>query len=95
MPSFMHTHPLTGLLAGLFDLAPGPARTASKGATPRTIPDPETGQPLQVAAVELSDSGVCPSCTTHGTGSYVSFVSDLRLAFACRSCQKLVWLAGA
>jgi hypothetical protein len=91
----MHTHPLTGLLAGLFDHAPGGARVAPKGTTPQTIPDPDTGQPLQVAAVEVSDRGVCPACTTHGVGSYVSFVADMRLAFACRSCQQLVWLAGA
>jgi hypothetical protein len=91
----MQTHPLTDVLASLFEHTPGAARSASKGTAPRTIPDPETGQPLQVATVELTDSSVCPSCTTHGTGSYVSFVSDLRLAFACRSCQKLVWLAGA
>jgi hypothetical protein len=30
-----------------------------------------------------------------GGGGYVSFVSDLRLAFACPSCRTLVWIAGA
>jgi hypothetical protein len=90
----MHTHPLTDILAGL--LSSKGARVVSKSATTvQSIPDPETGQPLQVATVEVSERGVCPSCTAHGAGSYVSFVSDLRLAFACSSCQQLVWLAGA
>jgi len=48
-----------------------------------------------VAAVELSERTVCPECTQLGAGGYVSFVADLRLAFACPSCLKLVWVAGA
>ena len=62
---------------------------------PSAIPDPQTGRPLRVASVELSDRGVCPACTQLGAGGYVTFVSDLRLAFACPSCRKLVWIAGA
>ena len=80
---------------GLFELLPqahGAPRLASAAAAPRTIPDPQTGRPLKVAAVELSDRGVCPSCTQSGAGGYVSFVSDLRLAFACPSCLKLTWV---
>jgi hypothetical protein len=61
----------------------------------RTVPDPQTGRPLKIASVEISDRGVCPACAQLGTGGYVSFESDLRLAFACPSCRKLVWLAGA
>jgi hypothetical protein len=38
---------------------------------------------------------VCPACTQLGAGGYVSFVADLRMAFACPSCRKLVWIAGA
>ena len=64
-------------------------------AAPRTVPCPETGRPLRVASVEVSDRGVCPACAQLGAGGYVSFVSDLRLAFACPRCSKLVWLAGA
>jgi hypothetical protein len=50
---------------------------------------------LKVASLELSDHSVCPACTTLGSGGYVSFVADLRMAFACPSCRTLVWLAGA
>ena len=83
---------------GLFEFRPhalGGARLASVASAPRTIPDPQTGRPLIVASVEVSERGVCPSCTQLGAGGYVSFVSDLRLAFACPSCRKLVWMAGA
>ena len=62
---------------------------------PRTLPDPQTGHPLKVANVEVSDRSVCPACTTLGSGAYVSFEADLRLVFACASCQTLVWIAGA
>jgi hypothetical protein len=48
-----------------------------------------------VASVEVSDRTVCPACTQLGAGGYVSFVGDLRLAFACPSCLKLIWIAGA
>lgn len=90
--------PITDLFHGLFELragAQGRPQLASAAAGPGSIPDPQTGRPLKVASVELSDRGVCPSCTQLGAGGYVSFVSDLRLAFACPSCRKLVWLAGA
>ncbi len=86
------------LFHGLFELrtgAAGEALIASNAAAPRTIPDPATGRPLKVASLELSEHGVCPACTRHGAGGYVSFVSDLRLAFACPGCRTLVWLAGA
>lgn len=88
----------TDLFHGLFELrtqAHEAPRLTSNAAAPRTIPDPQTGRPLKVASLELSDRAVCPSCTSLGTGGYVSFVSDLRLAFACPSCRKLVWIAGA
>ena len=61
----------------------------------RTVPCPETGRPLKVASIEVSDRGVCPACAQLGSGGYISFESDLRLAFACPSCRKLVWIAGA
>ncbi len=69
-------------------------RLASSAAAPRTIPDPQTGRPVRVASVELSDRGVCPACAQLGAGGYVSFVSDLRLAFACPSCRQLIWITG-
>ena len=102
----MDTLPRTDLFHGLFELLParsdvdGPhaksrPRLGSNAAAPRAIPDPQTGRPLKVASLELSERGVCPACTQLGAGGYVSFVSDLRLAFACPSCRKLVWIAGA
>jgi len=48
-----------------------------------------------VETVEISERAVCPACTQFGGGGYVSFEADLRLAFACPSCRKLVWIAGA
>jgi hypothetical protein len=68
---------------------------AAASQSPRTVPCPETGRPLRAASLEVSETGVCPACARLGTGGYVSFVGDLRLAFACPSCQKLVWIAGA
>jgi hypothetical protein len=90
--------PRTDLYHGLFEWRPGSdggGQLDANADAPRHVPDPETGRPLKVATLELSESGVCPSCTQLGAGGYVSFVSDLRLAFACPSCCKLVWLAGA
>jgi hypothetical protein len=86
------------LFHGLFELndaAHGKLRLPSAVPGPRAIPDPQTGRPLKVAGVELSDRGICPACTQLGSGGYVSFEADMRLAFACPSCQKLVWIAGA
>ena len=62
---------------------------------PRTVPCLDTGRPLQVATLEVSDRGVCPACMRLGAGGCVSFVADLRPALACRICRKLVWIAGA
>ena len=70
-------------------------RQAGAKDAPRAIPCPDTGRLLKVASLEVSDRGVCPACTQLGSGGYVTFVSDLRLAFACPSCRKLVWIAGA
>ena len=86
------------LFYGLFELkhqAQGTARLMSSVSAPRAIPCPDTGRPLKVASVEVSDRGVCPACAQLGAGGYVTFVSDLRLAFACPRCLKLVWIAGA
>jgi len=83
---------------GLFELClgrHGHPQVASSSSAPESIPDPETGRPLKIASLELSERGICPACTHAGAGAYVSFVSDLRLAFACPTCRQLVWLAGA
>ena len=89
--------PTTDLFYGLFELRAtvhGQPQLMSRSAPPASVPDPQTGRPLKVAAVELSERSVCPACTQLGAGGYVSFVSDLRLAFACPSCRKLVWING-
>jgi hypothetical protein len=94
---------MTDLFFGLFEWKQRSSDTARTFAVreavdkraPRTIPDPQTGRPLKVASLEVSDRGVCPACAQLGAGGYVSFESDLRLAFACPSCRKLVWIAGA
>jgi hypothetical protein len=94
----MENTPRTDLFHGLFALLPGAhgrGRLASNASAPRSIPDPQTGRPIQVASVELSELGVCPACAELGSGGYVSFVSDLRLAFACPHCRKLTWIVGA
>ena len=90
--------PRTDLYHGLFRWHPadqGPAHLSAHEAAPRVVPDPQTGRMLKVASLELTERGVCPACAQLGTGGYVSFVSDLRLAFACPSCKSLVWLTGA
>ena len=71
---------------------PSLVRTAP---TPASIPDPETGRPLRVATVDSRAKAICPSCAASAEGGFVSFVGDLRLAYACPSCAQLVWLQGA
>ena len=88
----------TDLFHGLFvwqRAGSEPGRLARHSNAPNAVPDPATGRLLKVASVEISDRAVCPACTQLGAGGYVSFVSDLRLAFACPSCRRLVWIAGA
>jgi hypothetical protein len=88
----------TDLFHGLFvwqRAGSEPGRLARHSNAPNAVPDPATGRLLKVASVEISDRAVCPACTQLGGGGYVSFESDLRLAFACPSCRRLVWIAGA
>lgn len=73
--------------------APG-SRLVRHPAAPPTLPDPLTGRALRIATVELSGA-ICPSCSKRGNGGFVSFVSDLRLVFACPHCRGLVWIDGA
>jgi hypothetical protein len=63
-------------------------------AGPPTIPCPTTGRALRVATIDAEASAICPSCSAHGRGGFVSFVGDLRMAYACPQCRELVWLAG-
>jgi hypothetical protein len=64
-------------------------------AAPASIPDPNTGLPLRIATVESRARAICPSCASTAHGGFVSFVGDLRLAYACPSCGQFVWLPGA
>jgi hypothetical protein len=96
----MHTHTQTrtDLFHGLFHWhadAAGPAHITRHDAAPRTVPDPASGRELKVASVEVTDRAICPACEQPGAGGFVSFVADLRLAYACPCCCTLVWLAGA
>jgi hypothetical protein len=86
--------PFFGLFSqeGNGSAVPSLVRTDS---APAAIPDPETGRPLKIATVDSRAKAICPSCATHAEGGFVSFVGDLRLAYACPSCVQLVWLQGA
>ena len=66
-----------------------------KAEAPATIPDPQTGRPLRISTLESRARAICPSCETTAEGGFISFVGDLRLAYACPSCVQLVWLPGA
>jgi len=62
--------------------------------SPATVPCPTTGRLLRVATLEAEAAAICPSCENHGRGGFVSFVGDLRMAYACPLCLQLVWVAG-
>ncbi|MGE3512216.1 MAG: hypothetical protein AB7N65_25415 [Vicinamibacterales bacterium] len=62
--------------------------------SPGVVPCPTTGRPLKVSTLEAQAQAICPRCSTAGRGGYVSFVGDLRMAYACPECRDLVWLAG-
>ena len=73
----------------------GVPRLAPLAGRPGAVPDPATGRPVRVSSVDAPSKAICPSCDTQGHGGFVSFESDLRLAYACPSCEQFVWLAGA
>lgn len=88
----------TDLYYGLFRwerTATGQPHVSCHSGAPATIPDPESGRLLRVATVDARAPGICPACTATGQGGYVSFVQDLRLAYACPSCERLIWINGA
>jgi hypothetical protein len=94
----MDTNRPHDLFHGLFEYHPTPngtLRLQRSARTPAAVPDPDTGLPLKVAHLEVTDRAVCPACTQLGSGGYVSFISDMRLAFACPACRKLIWTRGA
>jgi hypothetical protein len=92
------TAPASDLYYRLFRLelaSDGLPQVAAHPEAPGSIPDPASGRPLRVATIEARTKAICPACAALGRGGYVSFESDLRLAYACPACQRLVWLAGA
>jgi hypothetical protein len=73
----------------------GKPRVSRHDAGPTTVPCPTTGRPLHVATIEGDAAAICPSCASQGSGGFVSFVGDLRMAYACPQCCQFVWLTGA
>src|SRR5580765_1295573 len=73
----------------------GRPRVLREALPPPTIPCPTTGRQLRVATLDANTSAICPECATLGHGGYVSFDGDLRMAYACPGCRRLVWLPGA
>jgi hypothetical protein len=70
-------------------------RVLLPASVPGAIACPTTGRRLQVATIDADTSAICPSCARYGRGGFVSFVADLRMAYACPECRQLVWLSGA
>jgi hypothetical protein len=100
MSSTMMPHPLprTDLYHGLFRWQSGPdgqPLVARHAGSPAEVPCPTTGRLLRVATLDASAAAICPSCEGRGQGGFVSFVGDLRMAYACPQCLQLVWLQGA
>ena len=75
-------------------LASGEYQLARKHDAPPVIADP-TGRLLKIATVDAGATAICPACASTGRGAYMSFVQDLRMAYACPSCTSVVWLQGA
>jgi hypothetical protein len=69
-------------------------RLSRHEAAPAAIPCPKTGRPLRIATIDANTLAICPSCAEHGQGGFVSFVADLRMAYACPECRQLVWVQG-
>jgi len=62
---------------------------------PVSIPDPLTGRKLHISTIQAGTPAICPVCSCHARGGFVSFEDDLRIAYACPTCKELVWIRGA
>jgi hypothetical protein len=71
-----------------------PPRLSRHEAAPAAIPCPTTGRSLRIATIDANTLAICPSCAVHGQGGFVSFVGDLRMAYACPECRQLIWVQG-
>lgn len=88
----------TDLYFGLFEWqsSGGVARIIGRSPSPpAAIPDPHTGRHLRISTIEASTPAICPACSCHADGGFVSFEDDLRMAYACPLCKQLVWIRGA
>lgn len=99
-PSTAGSDPLgrTDLYHGLFRWhtgGDGRPRVSKHATSPAAIPCPKTGRSLYVATLEAAAAAICPACASQAPGGFVSFVSDLRMAYACPECRQLIWLTGA
>lgn len=75
-------------------LASGEFQLSRKHDAPKVMTDP-TGRLLKIATVDAGAPAICPSCASTARGAFVSFVQDLRMAYACPSCSTVSWLPGA
>jgi hypothetical protein len=75
-------------------LASGEYQLSRKHDAPNSLSDP-TGRLLKIATVDAGAPAICPACASSGRGAYLSFVQDLRMAYACPSCADVIWLPGA
>lgn len=73
----------------------GEPRIVPNPERPPALPCPDTGRALKIAAIDANAPALCPSCMKTGYGAFVSFVSDLRMAYACPQCEQMVWVAGS
>jgi hypothetical protein len=94
----METVSRTTLYSGLFTwqpLAGGRGCLVASETRPTSVADPETGRSLRVSTIQANAHAICPACDEEGEGGFVSFEPDIRLAYACPSCRRLVWILGA
>jgi uncharacterized paraquat-inducible protein A len=89
----MKTELYDGLFEWSADLDGQPTVTRHASAK-ATVACPNTGRALRVATIDAETTAICPRCGGHGRGAFVSFVGDLRMAYACPQCRELVWLPG-
>lgn len=61
---------------------------------PVSVPDPETGRQLRISTIQADTPAICPSCSCHAHGGFVSFEDDMRIAYACPRCKELIWMRG-
>ena len=76
------------------ELATGECQSTPLRDAPTVVVD-AAGRHLKIATLDDKARAICPACATTARGAFLSFVQDLRLAYACPACQDLVWLKGA